>query len=329
MAVNVRENTYAAKAILKDGSTIDLTPALVQLSWQDPTEEVAQRAVLRLAQVKTAKGYLHTMMALCTLVIITANGAERFRGPVWEWEYESSNKDRLITITCYDQFIYAQNSKTFAYFPSGKSTKDIVSTICGGAGIPLSYEWESTTHAKASFRSNSIADQILSTLEDAKRKLSSEPAVFFDRGTLYVKKEAYNSEVFVFDAAASAVSTSERLTLDRLVTKVAIYGAEDKEGRRKIETTVNGATQYGQLQDVVLRTSSMNLAQAKEEAAKILKENGKPQHTVTVEAPDVPQLRKGWKVRMNAGSLLGYFIVLGVTHNGSERSMTMELKRAA
>ena len=75
-------------------------------------------------------------------------------------------------------------------------------------------------------------------------------------------------------------------------------------------------------------TSSSTLAEARKEAKSILQENGSPRRTITAEAPDVPEIRKGWKIRMEAGSLLGYYIVKGVTHNATERTMTMELRPA-
>lgn len=325
--MNVLENSYSVKAILKDGSNLDLTPAVTRLSWQDPAEEVSQRATIKLAQVYTEKGYLNKLLPLCTAIFITANGAEVFRGIVWEWEYESSNS-REITLTCYDHFIYAQNSKTFAYFPEGKSTKDIISAICADAGISLSYKWSSATHDKTVFRGSFISDQILETLTKAKRRIGGEPVATFEKGTLTIRGEAYNSSVYVFRGADNAMATHERVTMDGLVTKVAIYGAEDEDDRRQIEAVINGKTEYGTLQDIVLMTSSSTMEEAKKEAQTILEEDGYPRKTITADVPDVPEIRKGWKVRMEAGSLLGYYIVRGVTHDATARSMTLELKNA-
>lgn len=323
--MNVRENEYIVRAILQDGSTLDLTPALVRLSWQDPAGEVAQRATVMLAQVKTDQGWLNQLLPICTAVQIMANGAQAFSGTVWDWEYESSNS-RVVTLTCYDPFIYAQNSKTFAYFPAGKSTKDIVSKICGDNGIPCNYQWQSATHDKLVFRGAYIADQIMDTLEEARKRLGQRYVATFADGALTVQGEAYNKDVYVFKAAESTISTSERMSMDGLVTQVAVYGAEDKEDRRQLEAVVPGKTEYGTLQDVVLMTASSKLADAKKDAQGILDENGEPNHTITAQAPDVPCIRKGWKVRMEAGSLLGYYIVKGVTHNATDRTMTMELR---
>ena len=323
--MNVRENEYAVRAILQDGSSLDLTPALARLSWQDPAEEVSQRASVVLAQVKTDKGWLNQLLPICTAIQITANGDEVFYGIVWEWEYESSNS-RLITLTCYDHFIYAQNSKTFAYFPAGKTTKDIVCKICSDNGVTCDYQWQSATHDKLVFRGARIADQILDTLEDARKRLGLRYVATFANGTLTIQGEAYNKDVYVFKAAESAVSTSERMTMDGLVTQVAIYGAEYKEDRRQLEAIVPGKTEYGTLQEVVLMSASSKLADAKKDAQGILDENGEPSRTITSDVPDVPPIRKGWKVKMEAGSLLGYYIIKGITHNATDRTMVMELQ---
>ena len=328
MSINVRENTYSVRAILQDGRTLVLDPALTRLSWQDPAEEVAQRATLVLAQVKVNGEWLHTLLPICTAIQITANGAEVFRGIVWEWEY-SSDSSRDITLTCYDQFIYAENSKTFAYFPAGKSTQDIVSKICSDAGIPCSYQWKSATHDKMPFRGGTaIADQILDTLNDAKKRLGERYVATYAAGTLTIQGEAYNSTVYVFNASKSAMGTSERISMDGLVTQVAIYGAETEDDRRQLEAIVPGKTEYGTLQDVVLMNASTTLSQAKDDAQGILTESGEPRHTISANVPDVPEIRKGWKVRMEAGSLLGYYIVKGVTHDATDRTMTMELRPA-
>lgn len=327
MSINVQKNTYTVTAILKDGGTLDLTPATIQMSWQDPAEEVAQRATLRLAQLKLAQGYLNSLLPLCTMIIITANGAEVFRGKVWEWEYSSSNS-REIGLMCYDDYAYAANSTIFSYFPPGKSTKDIISTICGEAGIPLDYKWQSATHDKTVSRgSDTIADQVADALEAARLKVGGHPVATFANGTLTIQEEGYNSDVYAFKATDSAMNTRERMTMEGLVTQVAIYGAESEDDRRQVEAVVPGKLEYGTLQKVILRSSSSSLSDAKSEAQNILKQRGEPRRTISARVPDIPPVRKGWKVHMEAGSLLGDYIVLGVTHDATTRTMSLELRR--
>ena len=323
--MDVLKNNYQVTALLKDGSTLPLDGAITRLSWQEAAEEVAQRAILELAQTRTDRGWLNALLPLLTVIRIAANGGEVFRGVVWEWEY-ASGSSRTITLTCYDPFIYAQNSRTFAYFPAGKTTKDIVTKVCSDNGIRCSYLWKSARHDKTVYRGTAVADQILDALEEGRKRLGERPVCTFSAGTLTVQGEGYNQTVYVFHAAESTIATSERLTMDGLVTQVAIYGAETEDDRRAIAAVVPGRTEFGTLQDVVLMSSSSTLAEARKEAQTILKEQGSPRRDITAEAPDVPEIRKGWKIRMEAGSLLGYYIVMGITHNATDRSMVMELR---
>ena len=165
-------------------------------------------------------------------------------------------------------------------------------------------------------------------MDEAKRQLKTEPVAIFDKQTLIIRPRGQNKDVYVFEAAKNAVQTTERFTLDKLVTKVMVMGKEDKEGRRKVEATVTGDTSYGTLQDVVYRDGDDTIAAAKAEAQKIIDEKGKPDHIISAEAPDVPFIQKGDKVKIAAGSLVGYYYVKGITHSVHDRMMTMELEVA-
>jgi hypothetical protein len=43
-------------------------------------------------------------------------------------------------------------------------------------------------------------------------------------------------------------------------------------------------------------------------------------------APDLPFLRKGDKVKISAGTLIGYYIVSEVVHDATNRIMSMEVE---
>lgn len=326
MALNVKDIKYTAKAILKDGSTVDLTDSIIKRTRQEPAEEIAQRVNMTMVQVKTSRGYLHEILPLCTIIVLYANNTEVFRGIVWEWEFTSS-LEKEVSLMCYDHFIYAQRSKNNAFYSAGKSTRDIIADICSKNGIKLSYSYDSISHAKVVYRAQAVSEQILKTLDDAKSKLKSNPVARYDKGALTIGFQGQNKEVYVFNADQNTLETSERVTMDQLVTKVIVVGKEDDEGRQKVEATVNGKTEYGVLQEIVHRDSDSTIAQAREEAQKILDERGEPKRVITVTAPDVPFIKKGDKVKVNAGSLNGEYAVLGVTHEESNRSMTMELEK--
>ena len=59
----------------------------------------------------------------------------------------------------------------------------------------------------------------------------------------------------------------------------------------------------------------------------ILNEKGKIEREVTIQSPDVPWIKKGDRVYVQAG-LNKYYYVLGIQHNADSHSMTMDLEAA-
>jgi len=323
--INIKDTTYAVKALLPSGKRIDLSSLLADLSWEENAGELAQRAIITMANTKTKDGYVNNLLSLCVNVFIYANGAEVMRGIVWESDFQSGKKD-MITITIYDKMIYLQNSEENSYFAAGGSTENIISTICKRWGIDLSYTWKSFTHPKVIYSGQSISEEIIQTLDEAARKLGKTYVASMDKDVLNVSTKGMNAAVYIFDAK-TAISAQNKMTLDGLVTQVVVVGTEDDLGRTPIISTLQGKTEFGILQKIVSASSNDKIADAKAEAQKILDDKGKPDDQITVEAPDVPTIRKGHKIKVNAGNLTGYFYVKGVSHKASSRTMTLELER--
>ena len=62
-------------------------------------------------------------------------------------------------------------------------------------------------------------------------------------------------------------------------------------------------------------------------AKKLLDENG-VQRKTSLEAPDVPFVRKGDKIRIRSSLGEGYFFVKSIRHDAPQMKMTMELDTA-
>jgi hypothetical protein len=111
-----------------------------------------------------------------------------------------------------------------------------------------------------------------------------------------------------------------------MVTKVVILGKADDNDRRPVEATLTGKTsEYGTLQKIINRNENTSLADAKKEGNSILKEDGEPKWERRVEGPDIPWIRKGDKVYVSAGSLVGYYIVKGIERDLSNKEKRMTL----
>jgi len=330
MAVDIKLLQYDVEMITESGARYDLTPYLQSLSWEEQEEGLAQRATMTLQNTKIKGELLSNIAKINCQIMIYANwGIGRqmvFQGTIWEWNYTSAiNKD--LTLTAYDPLIRLQRCKDVKYYSAGMDTKTIVSDICSTWGVSVSYQWDSIKHEKKSFRAVYVSDMIIQLLKEVKDKTGSKYILYYKNGSMQIVRWGTNSDIYSFKFD-NVISTHDRLTMDKLVTKVKIIGKEDNKGRTPIEAVVNGRLEFGVFQDILIRDSDKSISEAQKEAQAIIKENGKPDEQIQISAPDLPFLRKGDKVKVDAGNLTGYFLTSGVTHDATNRLMQMELSRS-
>lgn len=324
-SLDIAKLEYEVKIVTPAGETLDLSQFVTSCNWSDPAKEIASRASISFANIKSSKGLISSLLKLCTLVYIYANKKEVFRGVVWEWECTSAaNKE--VSITAYDKMIYATQSKDNYYYTTGKGTKAIVEDICNRSGIKVNYKWESYTHAKTTVKSKAISEEIMQFLEEAEKKLTTKYAAYMKADVLQIVTRGNNTDVWVLNDENS-MSIKDKLSMSQLVTKVIVVGKEDKAGRPPVEATVNGDLKYGTLQEIIQRSTNQSIADATAEANQLIKDRGTPEETITLQSPDVPTIRKGDKVKVVAGSFNQHLYVKGVTHDAKAKTMTLELER--
>jgi hypothetical protein len=162
-------------------------------------------------------------------------------------------------------------------------------------------------------------------LNDAQSKVDSNYVVLARKGIMDVIPQGSNSTVCIF-TGREIETTSNKRSMDDLITKVIVGGQQDNAGKVPVEATFTGRTEFGTLQKIVSRDEDTTLSAASAEAKKMLKESGNLSEDREIGAPDVPFIRKGDKVKIVTGSFNGYYYVLGVTHLPVERRMTMQVK---
>jgi len=167
---------------------------------------------------------------------------------------------------------------------------------------------------------------IYSALNEAKKKGGGKWIVRSKQGKIDVIRPGQNTPVYIFSAYTNVDNINDRQDIEELVTRVKIIGAEDKEGKAPVVATLDGRTEFGTLQEVVYQRQFDNAAAAKAAAQDILKERGQPRRRRKVTAPDLPFLRRGDKVKVEAGTLTGYYIVSSVIHDATNRIMVMEVE---
>lgn len=329
------ENPIYTVYLVKGNSKYNLTPTVVGLDFSDQKTEMAQSVNINLMNIQVNGQWLSSLLRVRQRVFIYADDGtkndEVFRGYIWTRTYKSALTDREITLKCYDNLIYWQESEESIYFSPGKSTKDVCSNLCSKWGVKLEYSYSSITHSKLALRGK-LADIFTSDLLDlVKDRTGKKYVIRSAKDVVQVRAEGSNSAVYHFRKSEGAVSTRSEQTMDGMVTKVVILGkADDQSDREPVEATINGKTgEYGTIQKLISRDSNTSLADAKKEAQGILKEDGEPKWEYELKAPDIPWLRKGDKVYVHAGDIFdSYLIATSVSrtidNNGKTMSLTLE-----
>lgn len=320
---------YTVYAI--SGSTkYDLTPAVEGIDFSDQEKQIAHRVTVHLMNVKVEDQWLTSLLSVRDRVYIHADdgttSGEVFRGFIWTRPYKSALEERSFRLVCYDNLIYFQESDESTFFQSGKSTKDVVSSICSKWGVELDYDYESITHSKLVLRGN-LADIFTADILDlVKDRTGKKYVIRSEKDVMQVKGVGTNSLIYTFTAKDNSIITESEITMDGMVTKVIILGKADDNDREPIEATVAGDTdKYGTLQKTINRNENTSLADAKKEAQSIIDEKGKPNRKYELRAPDIPWIRKGDKVEVDAGDMSGYYITIGIDRAISNRTMEMAL----
>lgn len=328
--IDLRRITYNAVLLSAAGKAYVLDNILQNLSWEENPGELSQRASLLFANKEYQSSYVSSIAVPGVQLFIYSDwGAgkkEVFRGPIWDYDYQSAIKKDL-TLAAYDNFIYMQQSEDYKWFANGTSSKAMLNEIFKDWGIPIGrFDGPDVKMAKKVFKGEKISDMILAILDDAKKKGAGVYIPRSVQGQGQIVKRGSNTDVYKFEADKNVIMTGEHISLDDLVTRVKIVGKEAENERTPVEAIVNGKTEFGILQTVVHRNQDDTLAAAKSSANEILNERGKPKNTKKLEAPDLPFLRKGDKIFVAAGSLNGYHYITGIQHDATNRTMTMEVE---
>lgn len=329
------ENPIYTVYVVDGSNKYNLTPAVTNLGFSDQKTEMAQSATINVMNVKASGVWLSSLLKVRQRVFIYADDGTRndevFRGYIWSRGYKSALTDREIALKCYDNLIYFQESEIAEYFSAGKSTKDVCSTLCGKWGIKLNYSYSSITHSKLALRGN-LADIFTKDVLDlAKERSGKKYVILSSKDTMQIKAEGSNGTVYSFKAGKNAVSTRSECTMDGMITKVVILGkADDENDREPVEATVSGDTGgYGTLQKVINRDENTSLADAKKEAQSIINEDGTPKWEYELKTADIPWIRKGDKVHVNAGDIFNTYLIAtsvdrSIDNSGKVMTLTLE-----
>lgn len=314
--------------IVSGGTKYDVTPVLVGHDRAEDEDQIAQIVNLQLMNIKVGGSLLSDLLKPRSRVYLYANDGstdvEVFRGYLWT---RPNGDETDLQYKCYDNLIYFQESEDSLYFSSGKKTKDVFSSICDKWGIKMSYSYESITHSKLLLRGK-LADIFKADILDlVKDRTGKKYVVLSDKDTMHVKPVGSNTTIYHFTSAGNVTKASTGWTMDGMITKVVIVGKTESSGREPVEATVKGNTdEYGTLQKIIDRKENTSLSDAKLEAKEIIDKNGKPFWEYQIKAADIPWIRKGDKVYVDAGDISKkYLIVASIERSISNKKQEMSL----
>ena len=322
---------------LVDGDTkYNITPTVINIDFSDQDKQIAQAVTLTITNIKASGTTMANLNKVRQRIFINADDGtqkgEVFRGWHWTRYLEAATTGQEITIKCYDNLIYFQESEDSRYFSSGRKTDDVMQTICNDWGIKLSYSYSTITHSKLVLR-GTLSDIFKSDILDkVKERTGKKYVVTSQKDVMYVKPVGTNTPVYNITAKSNAVSTRMEQSMDGMVTKVVILGkAEDDSDKLPVVATVAGDTStYGTLQKLQDKDEDTSLADAKKEAQNVTKEKGTPSWVYEVRSTDIPWIRKGDKVHVEAGGMKGDFIAISIDRSISNQAkqMTLTLNKA-
>lgn len=328
-----QQNPAYSVYIVSGSTKYNVTKALLSLDRSEPDGQIAQRVVMSLANVKVGDTLLSGLLKARDRVFIYANDSgketEVFRGFLWTRARIDSLSEKEVRYTCYDNLIYFQESEDSLYFSSGKSTKDVVASICEKWGIKLQYSYDSITHTKMPLR-GFLADIFTEDILDlVKKRTKKKYVILSEQDTMVVKPVGSNTTIYHFEAGKNTTRTASGWTMDGIITKVVIVGKADDDDREPVEATVSGKTsEYGTVQRIQNRSENTTVEDAKIEAQYTIDENGEPKWTYEITGADIPWIRKGDKVHIKAGEIDGDRITVDIdrTSDLKRREMTLTLE---
>lgn len=318
---------YTLVIVAEDGNQYDITDYAEDIGWEENEKELAMS--ISFSVVMDDDNTLANIIKIGALAAVLADGTEVARGYINKAKSKKAGSGDKITCTAYDELYNLQTSEDQLYFTAGQSTKALLTQILQEWGVTIAtYTGADVTHEKMAYRSGTVADAILDILDDAHKKGGVKSMLRATSGTINVIPIGGNETCYVFDEDVT-ISAEQEISITDLVTRVKVIGKTTAEGRPPVEATLNGLTQFGIRQKIYTRDKDATAAEAQTAAQKILDEKGKVSKTYSIQAPDVPSIRKGDTVYVTVGAMTGFYNVVGVRHDASDATITMDLKEAA
>ena len=330
--IDVANIKYRLVVMTEDKKQYNIKEFVENLGWEENDGELAVRISFTAKNDKTSAGLISSLAKPgCLVGVFASHGSideEVARGYITDWKPTLSGSKDKFDVTCYDELYNLQESQELIYYSSGIGTKSAITKIFDDWQIPMDkYEGPDVTHGKLAYKTEMLSDVLLDILDDAKKKGGGSAMILAAKGKVSVIEWGSNTTVYHFEAD-NTKQVSHKKSTSGMITRVKIIGQEDDDGRSSVEAVVNGLTKFGVRQKIYIRGKDDSVSDAQSAAQEIIDEKGQVKEDITVQAPDIPFIRKGDLVHITVGTLKDYYYVRGIRHDADSGSMTMDLKKA-
>ncbi|MBR0282026.1 MAG: hypothetical protein IJQ81_10620 [Oscillibacter sp.] len=332
MALDMAKLSYHIYLLRETGETLDITEIVTNAGWEENKGELASRMSLTVANVPYGGSYMSGVAKPnCYLLVYAETGGasvEVARCKITDWETVRTADSDALSLSGYDELYDLQKSQDCRFVKDGASTKDELTALFNEWGVPMGeYDGPTAACAKTPYKNEYLSDIILDLLDNAHKHGDPDCRVRASKGKVDVIQRGGNSTVYCFEEGRNLASAQMKISTADMITVVKVMSSdENDDGKRAVESVVEGKTEYGRRQKILIRDADDDLATATASANRILKDEGEPEKTLRVKTPDVPFVRKHDKIQISSRAYTGAALVLSVQHDIDNRSMTMELE---
>jgi len=311
------------------GVTYHLFEPQRELSWEEQPDELAVRLQFQINNMYIQGSWLHKLLTLGSQIYLYCDWGtgwnEIFRGTIYNTDSNYSALDNL-TITVYDQLRQLKQTKDELYYSGGTTGSTIIRDTAARWNIPLDkVEGPNVGLAKMPVRGQYIADIWNAVIKESKSKGAAKYIIRSIKGKTSILLPGNNTPIYHFGSDDNIQQVRDQQDIEDLVTRVKIVGNAGDNERRPFIAQRDGRTEFGLFQEIVERNNE-EPGKAQQEAVYILNERGQPRKNRTLQAPDLPFLRRGDKIHVTAGSLNGYYLISGIQHQANSKSMHLQLE---
>ena len=329
--IDIGKLNYSVTVVDEKGKKYNIKDYITDLGWEENKNELASRISFTVRDGKTSIGYLSKVIKPGCVIIVYASSGEKkkevARGNVNTWGFRKQNSGGNLRIVAYDILYALQQSQDNYRLESGTGTKKAITDILGRWGVKLSsYKGPDVSHGTKNYKTKYLSDILRSILNDAAKKSGEKCIMRATKGKMEVIKKGSNDPIYYFDNTNSKM-VSKDISIADMVTRVRIYGKEEKDKAAPVVAIKDGKTQFGIRQKIYQMTGDETVADAERSAEEILDDEGKTDKDIEVIAVDVPYVRKGDKIYMNSGATNGFYIVKEIHHDAEVGHMTMGIAK--